>query len=37
MKIKGSETERLTTLLGNVIMKNKGGETTRATTILSTK
>jgi hypothetical protein len=37
MKIKGSETKRLTTLLGNVILKNKGGETTRATAILSAK
>jgi hypothetical protein len=37
MKIKGGETKRLTTLLGNVILKNKGGETTRATAILSTK
>jgi len=36
MKIKGSETKRLTTLLGNVILKNKGGETTRVTTILRT-
>jgi hypothetical protein len=37
MKITGSETKRLTTLIGNVILKNNGGETTRATTILSNK
>jgi hypothetical protein len=36
MKIKGSETKKLMTLLGNVILKNKGGETTSVTTILST-
>jgi hypothetical protein len=37
MKIKDSETKRLTTLLGNVILKNKGGETTRTIIILSSK
>jgi len=37
MQIKDSETKRLTTLSGNVILKNNGGATTKATTILSTK